>query len=102
MQDLSPNNFFFLNQEGRWPGFQWNGLERRDGGVLELASVPLFSGSLPEPVKTASAPDGPAGLAVDRFGSFTSAILSTIACRASTDAMALQGRSRALAARARS
>ena len=31
--------------------------------------VPLFSGSLPEPVKTASAPDGPAGLAVDRFGS---------------------------------
>jgi len=69
MQDRSTNNFFFLNQEGRWPGFQWNGLERRDGGVLELATVPLFSGSLPEALKTAPAPDGPAGLAIDGFGS---------------------------------
>lgn len=69
MQDRNPNNFFFLNREGQWPGFQWSGLELRGDGVLELATVPLFSGSLPEWLKTAPAPDGPAGLAIDCFGS---------------------------------
>ncbi len=69
MQDRNSNNFFFLNREGRWPGFQWNGLELRGDGVLELATVPLFSGSLPDSLKTAPVPDGPTGLAIDSYGS---------------------------------
>ena len=69
MQD-SNQNFFLLNREGRWPGFQRNGLELgRQTVILRLGTVPLFSGSLPDSLKTAPTPDGPAGLAIDRYGS---------------------------------
>lgn len=69
MHDQGKNNYFFLNREGRWPGFQWDGLELGKDGVLRLASLPLFAGALPDSVKTATAPDGPAGLAIDCYGS---------------------------------
>ena len=69
MQDQNKNNYFFLNREGQWPGFEWNGLELGEDGVLRLSSLPLFSGALPDAVKNAPAPDGPAGLALDCFGS---------------------------------
>lgn len=69
MHQQDKNNFFFLNREGRWPGFQWSGLELGDDGVLRLSTVPLFSGILPDALNTAPAPDGPAGLAIDCFGS---------------------------------
>lgn len=68
MANLSKNNFFFLNRDGRWPGFKWSGLELRSDGPFQLSSLPLFSETLPDSVKSAAAPDGPAGLALDATG----------------------------------
>src|SRR5271170_2447583 len=68
MSDASKNNYMFLNTEGRWPGFQWSGLELCTDGSLRLASLPLLAGTLPDAVKTAPDPDGPAGLAFDSGG----------------------------------
>lgn len=68
MSEISRNNFFFLNREGRWPGFKYSGLEIRTDGALQLSSVPLFSGTLPVAIQSASTPDGPAGLAIDQTG----------------------------------
>jgi len=68
MTDTDKNNYRFLNVEGRWPGFQWSGLEIAPEGSLSLASVPLLKGTLSEDVKSAPVPDGPAGLAVDSGG----------------------------------
>jgi phage tail-like protein len=68
MPDLSANNFFFLNRDGRWPNFQWSGLEVRKDGSLQLCSVPLLTTTLPDAVKNASTPDGPAGIAIDGTG----------------------------------
>jgi phage tail-like protein len=68
MREQDKNNFFFLNRDGRWPGFQRSGLQINHDGVLRLASVPLFSGMLPQKLKTAPEPNGPAGLAIDSAG----------------------------------
>lgn len=68
MSDTSPNNYFYLNRDSRWPGFQMSGLEIRDGGALELASLPVFPGALSAAVSSAPVPDGPAGLAMDSTG----------------------------------
>lgn len=68
MRDQDKNNYFFLNREDRWPGFEWDGLELGKDGALCLSSLPMFSGALPDAVKNAPAPDGPAGLALDCFG----------------------------------
>jgi phage tail-like protein len=62
------NNYIFLNQLGRWPGFKWSGLELHPDGILSLLTVPLFAGTLPDTLKDVPAPDGPAGLAVDCLG----------------------------------
>ncbi len=51
-----------------WPGFQWEGLELREDGALQLFSLPLLEDILPERVPSLPAPDGPAGIAVDDFG----------------------------------
>jgi phage tail-like protein len=68
MSDASKNNYLFLNTEGRWPGFAWSGLELCMDGSLRLASLPLLAGTLPDAVKTAADPVGPAGLAIDSGG----------------------------------
>ena len=68
MADISKNNFFFLNRDGRWPGFKRCGLGLRGDGALELSSLPMLAGSLPEAVKSAAVPDGPAGMAIDAGG----------------------------------
>lgn len=68
MTEISKNNFFYLNREGRWPGFQMSGLELRNDGVLHLSPVPLLAGTLPDAVKSAPVPDGPAGVAIDAGG----------------------------------
>jgi phage tail-like protein len=68
MTDINKNNFFFLNRDGRWPGFKSSGLELRKEGALQLSSLPLYSGTLPDAVKSAPIPDGPAGLAIDATG----------------------------------
>jgi phage tail-like protein len=69
MHPTSKNNYSYLNREGRWPGFKWSGLELRDNGVLELASLPRLMGVLPDEVASAQTPAGPAGIAIDTFGS---------------------------------
>jgi phage tail-like protein len=68
MPAVSKDNYFFLNRDGRWPRFRWRGLELRDGGALQLTSVPSLSGALPGAVKTAPSPSAPAGIAVDVTG----------------------------------
>ncbi|HYB76586.1 MAG TPA: phage tail protein [Candidatus Bathyarchaeia archaeon] len=68
MSEISPNNFVFLNRDGRWPGFKYSGLEIRKDGALQLSSVPLVSGTLPAAIQSAPTPDGPAGLAIDVTG----------------------------------
>lgn len=66
MATTSPNNFLFLNREGRWPDFSRFGLEVNDEGTLQLSSVPRTLAPLSDDVRTAPSPTGPAGLAVDR------------------------------------
>lgn len=68
MRETGKNNYFFLNREGRWPGFKWTGLDLRKDGALQLASLPLLSGVLPDEFKTAEPPDGPTGIAIDSRG----------------------------------
>ena len=68
MRETDSNNYFYLNRQGRWPDFKWHGLELGDDGALRLSTVPLLTGALPESVKTAPVPDGPAGLAADSVG----------------------------------
>jgi phage tail-like protein len=65
MSNLNNKNYYFLNVEGHWPGFHWSGLELSPSGTLGLATVPMLKGTLPPAVKTAAAPDGPGGMAID-------------------------------------
>ena len=68
MTEISKDNFFYLNREGRWPGFRMSGLELHKDGVLHLSSLPLFAGALPGAIQSAPVPNGPAGLAIDAGG----------------------------------
>jgi phage tail-like protein len=58
------DNFLYLNRN-RWSDFQWDGLEVRNDGALQLSSLPLFDGELP---KVSNDPDGPAGIVVASDG----------------------------------
>jgi phage tail-like protein len=62
------NNFRYVNQDGYWPDFRWEGLELRPDGALQLSSVPLLSGELPPGLAGLQMPDGPAGIAVAMDG----------------------------------
>jgi phage tail-like protein len=68
MGNESPNNYLFLNREGRWPHFERLRLEIVGDGTLQLSSVPLLSTPLPDAVKNAPEPVAPAGLAIDSDG----------------------------------
>jgi phage tail-like protein len=68
MGKTSPNTFLYLNRENRWPDFQLHGLEIASEGTMQLSSVPLLAAQLPDSVKNALKPDGPAGIAVDASG----------------------------------
>jgi|GEM_PF-641553 phage tail protein, P2 protein I family len=61
------HNFRFLNADGRWPVFKWDGLELNDDGSLQLQTVPLLDGAELFDDDD-QAPDGPAGIAVSRDG----------------------------------
>ena len=56
-------NFRYLNREGRWLDFSWQGLELRPDGALTLATIPVLAGPLPPELATAPDPSGPAGVA---------------------------------------
>src|SRR5262245_24063193 len=68
---MRPNdiNFRYLNREGGWPDFLWDGLEVRADGALQLISLPLLEGRMPGPAAALPPPDGPAGIAIDWDGS---------------------------------
>lgn len=68
MHDTGKNNYFFLNRDGVWPGFQRKGLELSKDGTLRLSTVPSFPGVLPITLATPPVPDGPSGLAIDTLG----------------------------------
>lgn len=68
MANVSANNYLFLNGEGSWPHFHRFGLEAMDDGTLQLTSLPRLSMTLPDAVRDAATPDGPAGVAVDQSG----------------------------------
>src|ERR1044072_4110247 len=62
------HNFRFLNADGRWPLFSWDGLELNDDGSLQLQTVPLLEGAELFDDEDNQALDGPAGIAVSRDG----------------------------------
>jgi phage tail-like protein len=57
-----------LNRDGRWPDFQWQGLELREDGALQLHTLPRLEGELLIELSTAQMPKGPAGIAVAADG----------------------------------
>jgi phage tail-like protein len=63
------NNFSYLNRAGRWPDFEWRGLELRADGALRLCALPRLEGASPDELGDALAPDGPAGIVVAADGS---------------------------------
>jgi phage tail-like protein len=88
MADTSTNNYFFLNREGRWPHFKMHGLDVLPDGTLSISTVPLLSAPLPDSVRTAPAPDWPAGIVVDCAGDvfYTEADSSALMCVNGCDA----------------
>jgi len=61
-------NFRYLNREGHWLDFTWQGLELRADGALTLATIPALSGTAPAGLATLPDPSGPAGIAVGPDG----------------------------------
>jgi phage tail-like protein len=74
-------NYLYLNGDPPWSDFQFNGLEINASGDLQLQSVPLLEGELPEAFawlelqfevtdqnRTTHQSETPAGIAVDREG----------------------------------
>ena len=68
MNSNSKAIFYYLNRDNRWPDFQWEGLELRPDGALQLFSVPLLEGELASEIEKLEASSGPAGIAVDIDG----------------------------------
>jgi phage tail-like protein len=68
MGNESPNNYLFLNREGRWPNFKRFGLEIVDRGTLQLASLPRIDTPVPDAVRNAPTSDGPAGIVIAANG----------------------------------
>lgn len=62
------DKFLYLNRDNGWLDFYRDGLELRQDGSLQLYSLPLFAGALPEGLAAIGDPDGPAGLAVAADG----------------------------------
>jgi phage tail-like protein len=62
-----PNNFRYLNREGRWLDFHWTGLGLTSDGSLQLLSSPGLTGTPPD-LSGAAVPTAPAGVAVDASG----------------------------------
>lgn len=62
-----PNNFRYLNREGRWLDFHWTGLALTPNGALELLPSPALAGTAPT-LNSVSAATAPSGVAVDSSG----------------------------------
>lgn len=68
MAENGKDNFRFLNADGRWPAFKWDGLELGADGSLQLQTLPLLEGDEPNQASDAEEQNGPAGIAVSRDG----------------------------------
>ncbi len=68
MSDNSKDNFRFLNVDGRWPAFRWDGLELGADGTLQLETVPLLEGAELIDDASQTAHYVPAGIAVAQDG----------------------------------
>jgi phage tail-like protein len=66
--------FRYLNRDGLWPGFSWDGMELSPDGSLRLSSLPRFTATPGEEFANLPQPDGLAGIAIDADGTvyFTS------------------------------
>lgn len=62
------DKFLYLNRDNGWLDFHRDGLELRPDGSLQLSSLPLLAGALPEESAAVDDPDGPAGITVDADG----------------------------------
>jgi phage tail-like protein len=62
-----PDNFRYLNREGHWLDFHWQGLARGEDGALQLLPSPRVVDPPPD-LDGIAAPASPAGLAVDDSG----------------------------------
>ena len=61
MDGDNTTNFSYLNRDGAWPGFKRSGLELLSDGSVELYSLPILEGDLPQELEKLSAPDFPGG-----------------------------------------
>jgi phage tail-like protein len=68
VSDNSKDNFRFLNVDGRWPAFKWDGLELGADGTLRLQTVPLLEGAELIDDSNNTTHYAPAGIAVAQDG----------------------------------
>ena len=68
MSENGKRNFRFLNVDGRWPVFEWEGLQLNEDGSLQLQTVPLLEGAELFADTDIDAGFGPAGIAVSKEG----------------------------------
>lgn len=68
MAPSEKRNFLHLNRGGDWPNFVSQGLTRTPDGSVRLSSLAQLVGDQPPALQWVPAPDGPAGVAVDREG----------------------------------
>lgn len=68
MSENGKRNFRFLNADGVWPVFKWEGLQLTEDGSLQLQTVPLLEGAELFADADIDGPDGPAGIAVGHEG----------------------------------
>ncbi|HET7114114.1 MAG TPA: NHL repeat-containing protein, partial [Pyrinomonadaceae bacterium] len=68
MSDNSKDNFRFLNVDGLWPAFKWEGLELGADGTLQLQTVPLLEGAELIDDSNNTTHYAPAGIAVAQDG----------------------------------
>ena len=71
------DKFLYLNRDNGWLDFHREGLELRADGSLQLYSLPLLTGALPEELPPVDDLDGPAGIAVDADGTVYFTVPST-------------------------
>ena len=68
MSENGQRNFRFLNVDGHWPVFKWEGLQLNEDGSLQLQTVPLLDGAELFADADVNSDYGPAGIAVSGEG----------------------------------
>lgn len=58
----------YVNGDGVWPGFEWEGLDLDADGTLRLTALPRLEDPMPAPASQLASVQPAAGIAVDRDG----------------------------------